>query len=116
MSSHILTEVDRLATRIGIIHKGHLIKELDAEKLEALRSHRLEIQARDLSATQNALANAGFAVKTSGSTILLNEARAIDAPEAVATLLVKAGTPPSRLAVEQEDLENYFLRLTGERI
>ena len=37
MSSHILTEVDRLATRIGIIHKGRLIEELDTEKLEALR-------------------------------------------------------------------------------
>jgi hypothetical protein len=30
--------------------------------------------------------------------------------------LVKAGTPPARLAVEQEDLEGYFLRLTGEKI
>ena len=37
MSSHILTEVDRLATRIGIIHKGHLLVELEAEKLEELR-------------------------------------------------------------------------------
>src|SRR6266498_1208406 len=27
MSSHILTEVDRLATRIGIIHRGKLIEE-----------------------------------------------------------------------------------------
>src|SRR3972149_3639884 len=38
MSSHILTEVDRLATRIGIIHKGRLIKELDADKVEQLRA------------------------------------------------------------------------------
>src|SRR5215211_2941242 len=41
MSSHILTEVDRLATRIGIIHKGKLIEELDTEKLEQIRSKRL---------------------------------------------------------------------------
>ncbi len=115
MSSHILTEVDRLATRIGIIHKGRLIKELDAEQLEAFRSHRLEIRARNLDAAQRALAKAGFAVRASGSTIVLNDARAIDAPEEVATLLVNAGAPPARLAVEQEDLEGYFLRLTGEK-
>ncbi len=115
MSSHILTEVDRLATRIGIIHKGHLIEELDAEKMEELRSHRLEIKTRDLEAAQSVLAHAGYAVKTDGNEILLNEARALDAPEQVATLLVSAGTPPSRLAVEQEDLEAYFLRLTGEK-
>jgi ABC-2 type transport system ATP-binding protein len=116
MSSHILTEVDRLATRIGIIHKGRLIEELDAEKLEAWRSRRLEIQARNLQAAQSALAKAGFAAKINDSMIVVTEARAIDAPEEVATLLVNAGTPPSRLAVEQEDLENYFLRLTGEKI
>ncbi len=116
MSSHILTEVDRLATRIGIIHKGRLIEEFDAAKLEALRSHRLEIRARDLDAAQRALAKAGFAAKANGSTIVLNDTRAVDAPEEVATLLVNAGTPPPRLAVEQEDLEAYFLRLTGEKV
>ncbi len=115
MSSHILTEVDRLATRIGIIHKGRLIEELDAEKLEAFRSRRLEIRAHDLKAAQSTLAKAGFAVKTNGRAMFLDETRAVDAPEEVATLLVNAGTPPSRLAVEQEGLEDYFLRLTGEK-
>jgi ABC-2 type transport system ATP-binding protein len=115
MSSHILTEVDRLATRIGIIHKGRLIEELEAEKLEALRSHRLEIKTRNLKAAQSALAKAGFAVKINESMIVVTDARAIKAPEEVATLLVNAGTPPTRLAVEQENLEDYFLRLTGEK-
>jgi len=116
MSSHILTEVDRLATRIGIIHEGRLLEELDTEKLEELRSRRLEIKTRDLEAAQSALTQAGFAVKANESTIFLNEARAIDAPDEVATLLVNAGMPPTRLAVEQENLEDYFLRLTGKRI
>jgi ABC-2 type transport system ATP-binding protein len=113
MSSHILTEVDRLATRIGIIHKGRLIEELEAKQMEELRSRRLEIQARDLEAAQRALVQAGFAVKDGENALLLNEERAIDAPDEVATLLVNAGSPPTRLVVEQEDLEAYFLRLTG---
>jgi ABC-2 type transport system ATP-binding protein len=113
MSSHILTEVDRLATRIGIIHNGRLLEELDAQRLEALRARRLVVKARDLQATQRALAQAGYAVQAGGSAVVLTEARAIEAPEQVATILVHAGTPPTRLAVEQEDLEAYFLRLTG---
>jgi hypothetical protein len=28
-------------------------------------------------------------------------------------MLVNAGTPPMRLAVEQQDLEEHFLQLTG---
>jgi ABC-2 type transport system ATP-binding protein len=115
MSSHILTEVDRLATRIGIIHKGRLLEEIEAEKLEELRSRRLEIKTRDLQSAQSALAQAGYAVKVSGSMLLLFERRAINAPDEVATVLVKAGSPPTRLAVEQEMLEDYFLRLTGEK-
>src|SRR3990172_7407042 len=47
MSSHILTEVDRLTTRIGIIHKGRLIEELDTNKLEKLRAKRLEKKTRN---------------------------------------------------------------------
>ena len=32
VSSHILAEVDHLATRMGIIHRGRLIEELDARR------------------------------------------------------------------------------------
>jgi ABC-2 type transport system ATP-binding protein len=115
MSSHILTEVDRLASRIGIIHKGRLIEELEAEKMEELRSQRLEIKARDLSAAKGALEKSGFSVKAGEDALFLAETRALDAPDEVAALLVGAGTPPTKLVVEQEDLEAYFLRLTGEK-
>lgn len=114
MSSHILTEVDQLATRIGIIHRGRLIEELDAKKLEELRSPRLEIEVRSVAAAQGALTRAGFLVIVSENTILLYEPRAVSAPDEVATILVNAGTPPTRLTVERENLEDHFLRLTGE--
>jgi len=112
MSSHILTEVDRLATRIGIIHQGRLIQELEADQMEALRAQRLEIEARDLEGARGALTAAGLAVKAGAGGLILSDMRAIEAPDEVAAILVNAGTPPTRLAVEQEDLEDYFLRLT----
>ena len=115
MSSHILTEVARLATRIGIIHKGCLIEELAAENLAELRSQQLEIKTRNLAAAQTLLTQAGFAVKANDNILILNETRAIDAPDEVATLLVNAGVPPTRLAVTYENLEDHFLRLTREK-
>jgi ABC-2 type transport system ATP-binding protein len=114
MSSHILTEVDRLATRIGIIHKGRLIEELDTDKLEQLRAKRLEVQTRNLEAAQISLKSAGYQFAVNDSTIVMDETHAIEHPDDIARLLVNAGTPPTRLAVEQEDLENYFLRLTND--
>jgi ABC-2 type transport system ATP-binding protein len=44
---------------------------------------------------------------------VLNESCALEAPDEVARVLTAAGTPPLRLAVEQDDLERHFLQLTG---
>jgi len=114
MSSHILTEVDKLATRIGIIHKGKLIEELDANKLEGLRAKKLAVSARDLEGAMQAIIRAGYASTTMmDHSILIEETKAIEAPDDVAQILVNAGTPPTHLAVVQENLEEYFLRLTN---
>ncbi len=115
MSSHSLTEVDRLCTRIGIIHRGRMLEELDAAELERLRSQRLEICARDLEAARSALTTAGFAVSDADhlDMLLLTEVRALQAPDQVARILVEAGVPSTRLVVAQEDLEQHFLRLTS---
>jgi ABC-2 type transport system ATP-binding protein len=115
MSSHILTEVDRLVTRIGIIHKGRLIEELDTGQLEQLRTKRLAVQSRDLRLAEICLREAGYRIVLRDSTILLDDVRALEQPDEVARLLVLADTPPTHLAVEQEDLEHYFLRLTSDR-
>lgn len=113
MSSHILTEVDRLATRIGIIHQGKLIEELDTDQLEQLRARRLEVKARDIQAAQNCLRGAGYRFEVKDEMIILNDEHAIEHSDDIARFLVNAGTPPTRLAVEQQNLEEHFLQLTG---
>jgi ABC-2 type transport system ATP-binding protein len=114
MSSHILTEVDRLATRIGIIHKGRLIEELESERMEELRSRRLVVRTRDLQKAHQVLVQAGYQTKIVEESICLGDEPSINAPERIAELLVGAGVPPIHLAVEQEDLEQHFLKLTVE--
>ncbi len=115
MSSHILTEVKRLATRIGIIHQGRLINELDANELEELQTQRLEIKTRDLNQAKKVLTEAGFPPEIKADCLIVSEKDAIEKPENIATLLVNAQVPPSQLVVTQENLEEYFLRLTGEK-
>jgi ABC-2 type transport system ATP-binding protein len=113
MSSHILTEVDRLATRIGIIHQGRLIEELGTDKLEKLRAKRLEVRTRNLEAAQICLQSAGYKSVMRDGMILIDNEHAIEHPDDIAHILVNAGTPPTRLAVEQQNLEEHFLQLTG---
>ena len=114
MSSHILAEVSRLAHRIGIIHQGRLLQEMDMAELEANRRRRLLVQSRNVEAAQAALQQAGFEPQrlNHNGTLELN-APAAEHPDEIARLLVNAETPPTQLFVEEEDLEQYFLRLVG---
>jgi ABC-2 type transport system ATP-binding protein len=114
LSSHLLAEVARLATRIGIIHEGRLLQEVDADDLARRLRQRLVVSARDRGAARAALAAAGFATEPAGDGgLVVRDERAVHRPDDVATVLVDAGCPPTRLVVEREDLETYFLRLVG---
>jgi ABC-2 type transport system ATP-binding protein len=118
MSSHVLAEVDLLATRIGIVHEGRLIEELDSPTLERQRDRRLEVGARDIAAAEHALRASGRSptvreVDGTESRLELRDARSLEAPEEIAALLVAAGVPPTHLAVARESLEEHFMRLTS---
>ncbi len=114
LSSHILAEVSRLAGRIGIIHKGRLLQELDIEALERSRRRRLVLRARNMEDARRALAAAGQPVEAlADGSLKLNSPLAIERPDEIASLLVKASVPPTLLQVDEEDLEQYFLRLVG---
>ncbi len=114
MSSHILSEVNRLATRIGVVHQGRLVKEFDSDELAEQEQQHLMIDVRDTVGALTTLENAGIPVRADGKdSIVITDIRTTQHPDEVATLLVKEGYPPTRLVVEQGDLESYFLTLVG---
>jgi ABC-2 type transport system ATP-binding protein len=114
MSSHILGEVARLADRIGIIHKGHLLQEMGLAELELNRKHRLLVNTLDDLAARAVLETSGFTPEiTADGTLEIKDDDALAQPERIATRLVNAGYAPTMLLVEHEDLEDYFMRLIG---
>ena len=114
ISSHILGEISRLATRIGIIHQGRLLQEIGAAELDRLLQRRLVVSTLDNGAAQAALSKAGYtASAVLNGHLKISDESAIVHPEEVATRLVEAGLPPTLLKVEEEDLESYFLRMVG---
>ncbi len=114
LSSHILGEVSRFATRIGIIHEGSLIKEIDANQLETLCSKRLLINANDLEKAYLILSMKGYILKkTSDHLLEIIDESVVSQPDTIATIMVHEGCPPTLLKVEEEDLESYFLKTIG---
>jgi ABC-2 type transport system ATP-binding protein len=114
MSSHILAEVARLAHRVGIIHQGQLLREMNTTELERERRKRLQVHCGEPEAARGILAAAGYeATILTDRSLELKSDPAIEHPEQINLLLVNAGVPPSGLVVEVEGLEEYFLRLVG---
>lgn len=114
ISSHILGEISRFATRIGIIHQGKLMQELDIGQLEKLRKRRLLIATSDITNAQSVLVKNGFNATIAENGFLeCTDNDAIGNPGKVNVLLVNAGHVPTMLNVEEEDLESYFLRTIG---
>ncbi len=117
MSSHILAEVDLLATRVGIVHRGRLVEELDSEALARHRDPRLDVRTRDADLAERILREAGLDPSSrggdAGRLLELRDTAALERPDEVARLLVEAGVPPTHLALARETLEDHFVRLTS---
>ncbi len=116
ISSHILGEISKFATRIGIIHEGRLIQEVDNIQLDQLCQKRLLVNTFDNKAIAGILARNGYSadINKDGTVEIKNE-NAVNHPEEIATILVIAGFPPTLLKVEEEDLESFFLTAIGRR-
>jgi len=112
ISSHNLGEIFKLVNRIGIIHEGKLIQEVNSNQLEHLLNKRLIIDTLDKEAAKKVLMKEGFSVNLSDEGLLeIIDNKAINHPEKVASILVQTGVPPTLLKVEEENLESYFLRI-----
>jgi ABC-2 type transport system ATP-binding protein len=114
VSSHILGEVSKVATRIGIIHRGRLVREMDANELDRERKRRLLLGIRDPSAASHFLSQKGFTATPAENGFLeIFDSAAIDKPDSINSILVQAGIVPFMLKADEEDLESYFLRVVG---
>lgn len=112
LSSHILSEISKVATRIGIVHNGKLIKEINTNELEDQIIKRLCLNTNDNVKALHLLKNNGFnAFINRNGVIESTETNAIQQPEFISTLLVNSGLPPKMISVLEEDLEAYFLRI-----
>lgn len=114
ISSHILGEISKFATRIGIIHQGRLVQEMNTDELERMLHKRVVVNTRDNQLAETTLRDKGYAVSaTQDGNLEVADKRALEHPEEIAAKLVQAGVPPTLLQVAEEDLESYFLRTVG---
>lgn len=113
ISSHILEELSKIATDYGIIHNGCLVQELTREELMKKCSERIELTLDNPKQAVPVLDDMGF---SSYQVIDKEHIYIFERLGESASLnmeLAKAGIPVKGISITSEELENYFLRLTG---
>jgi len=114
LSSHILSEISKIATRIGIVHNGRLIKEINTGDLDQQIIKKLSVNTSDNHKAQKILKDKNIIATINEVGILESEdSTAIGQPEFISTLFVNSGLPPKMINLIEEDLESYFLRMIG---
>ena len=112
ISSHILGEISRFATLIGIIHEGYMIRESEVDQLDKSRYRALHVDTLDNGLAHDLLTQQHYSpVRLPDGTIEISTEKVIHHPEEVTALLSTRGLPPTKICVEEEDLESYFLRI-----
>jgi bacitracin transport system ATP-binding protein len=114
LSSHILPEVQQLATRIGIIHKGRLLEEIGLDDLRQRNRTFLEFTVSDTKRAAWVLEETcgvrEYAIHEEGTV------RVYEGLERAAELnraLVEAGLGVTGSRMSEENLEDHFVKLTG---
>ncbi len=113
VSSHLLAEVESIATRVGILKDGLLLAE--GEVAELLRGGDVvEIGSSEPAALHRAVGDlVGATVVGDAESGRLRVALEDCSPEALNAALVGSGVPVSELHVARRSLEDLFLSLTG---
>ncbi len=114
LSSHLLGEIEQVATQIGIIDRGRVIFEGAPDALRAAYQDEATLLTNRAQDAQGVLQASGWATTYNGNghvTVRVN------GPSDVAVLnrrLVEGGIPVYGLHMAQPSLEDIFLTLTGK--
>lgn len=109
VSSHILGELEKIATHYGIVRGGKMIKEMTADELDAGCRTYVALQTKDMNRTKALLACKYSRVEEDESGYI----RVYDAkePEEIVTYLYESNILVNELQTAKISLEEYYIDL-----
>lgn len=118
ISSHILSEIENLADIIGVMDNGRLITELNKDELSDKLDKRVDFEVSDVNRACAILERIGLhdgsdyeISKTDGITLYTN----LDLRDRINELFVENGIKVRKINLSEENLEEYFTRLIGQK-
>ena len=113
LSSHLLSEVEQIASHIGIIHQGKLLFQGTLAELQARQQTQLTVGVKQQERAVEALVRAGWSVQRTIDGMLSITAKTSEDAVRVNKLLIDHHLEVFHLALGQASLEDIFLTLTN---
>ncbi|MEA4889715.1 MAG: ABC transporter ATP-binding protein [Clostridiaceae bacterium] len=114
ISSHILSEIQQIATRIGIIHEGVLLEEIEYEELQKKNRNFIELRTGDDKKAsfllETELGITDYRVVEQG---VIRVYERLGESAVFNRVLSDNGLEVSGVTMMNDTLEDYFLHLTG---
>lgn len=113
ISSHILDELSKIATRYGILHQGKLVDEFSKEELDERCRQNLKFVVSDPPMTRRLIrreVDGNAEIQPDGSVLLYDH---LDDAAKICKILVENGIAVSAIIPTEQNLEEYFMTMTG---
>lgn len=114
VSSHILSEVQQMATKLGIVHRGKLVEEIEQQDLQMKNRHCVEFKVSNereaVMLLEQKMDIRDYSVPEPGVIRVFEQ---LSESAAINRMLVENRIEVAEITMLRETLEDYFLSLTG---
>jgi len=111
LSSHLLGEIEQIATHVGIVHEGRLVLEGELARIKADLAPEIALRADDMSRASAVLRPFDAAVSASDDGLMVRLSPGDDPDAAVAAMnraLVEAGVAVFAIGARARSLEGIY--------
>ena len=112
ISSHILGELEKIATHYGIIRQGKMIQELTAKEMESRCRNFTTVKSPDLQRAFSALRQNYPDVRTEEGAVRVYD---VDDTEGIVAFLLQNGVDVSEIRKNRIGLEEYYIELMSRK-
>ncbi len=112
ISSHILGELEKIATHYGIIRQGRMIQEISAKEMESRARVFATVKTKDLPGAKALLAQRFGNVKQEGDALHVYD---VEDTEAIVEYLLRHGHIVSEIRKNKIGLEEYYVDLMSKK-
>ncbi len=112
ISSHILGELEKIATHYGIIRQGHMVQELSAAEMDSRSQVFATLKCKDMIGAKQVLTEKFADVRTEGDTLRVYD---VENTEEIVEHLLKNGHTVSEVSRNKIGLEEYYIELMSQK-